>query len=185
MDGAGSQRRVGDHRLCRRVLVQRRFVVVDVHRRHVDGDVGDGHRSDQRDGVHVPRLGDQRRRHRSSIGDNVGDPAHRARCTDRTGRDAALPANGVGSGEVRLSWTAPPNGGSILVDYVVQYSSDGGSSWSTFNDGTSTVTSATVTGLTNGTAYTFRVSAVNAAGTGQHRRQRRRPRAPCPVHRPG
>ena len=72
-----------------------------------------------------------------------------------------------GSTQVALSWTAPiSNGGSAITDYVVEYSSNGGSSWSTFTDGTSTVTSATVTGLTNGTAYTFRVSAVNAAGTG-------------------
>ena len=61
---------------------------------------------------------------------------------------------------------AGANGGSAITDYVVEYSSNGGTSWSTFADGTSTVTSATVTGLTNGTAYTFRVSAVNAAGTG-------------------
>ena len=79
----------------------------------------------------------------------------------------ALPANGVGSGEVALSWTAPAaNGGSTITDYVIEYSANGGTSWSTFNDATSTVTSATVTGLTNGTPYTFRVSAVNAAGTG-------------------
>ena len=94
VDGAGSQRRLGDHRLPRRVLGQRRYVMVDVQRRHVDGDVGDGHRSDQRHGLHVPRLGGQRRRHRSSIGDRIGNPEHRVRCTDRTGGDRCLPANG-------------------------------------------------------------------------------------------
>ena len=90
MDRTGSQRRLGNHRLPHRVLVQRRHVVVDVHRRHVDGDVGDRHRSDQRHALHVPRLGDQRRRHRHSIGNNVGDPAHRARCTDRVDGDTGF-----------------------------------------------------------------------------------------------
>ena len=97
----------------------------------------------------------------------------------------ALPANGVGSGEVRLSWTAPPNGGSILVDYVVQYSADGGTSWSTFTDATSTVTSTTVTGLTNGTPYTFRVSAINAAGTGTASATTSATPRTVPGHRPG
>jgi titin len=68
---------------------------------------------------------------------------------------------------VSLSWTAPASdNGSAITDYVVQYSSNGGSSWVTFSDGTSAVTSATVTGLTAGTAYVFRVAAVNAIGTG-------------------
>lgn len=72
-----------------------------------------------------------------------------------------------GDGQVVVSWTAPADdGGSPITDYVVEYSSDGGSHWSTFADGTSTATSATVTGLTNETAYTFRVSAVNAVGAG-------------------
>jgi titin len=49
---------------------------------------------------------------------------------------------------------------------MVEYSDDGGTTWASFVDGASTVTSATVTGLTNDTAYLFRVSATNEAGTG-------------------
>ena len=66
-----------------------------------------------------------------------------------------------------MTWTAPSfNGGSALTDYTVEYSSDSGSTWTTFTDGTSTTASTTVTGLSHSTTYTFRVSAVNAAGTG-------------------
>lgn len=38
-------------------------------------------------------------------------------------------------------------------------------SWSTFADGTSTAASMTITSLTNGTEYDFRVAAVNSVGT--------------------
>ena len=70
---------------------------------------------------------------------------------------------------VDLLWTAPgSDGGASVTDYVVQYSSDSGSNWSTFADGTGTTTSARVTGLTNGTSYTFQVAAVNAVGTGDY-----------------
>jgi hypothetical protein len=72
----------------------------------------------------------------------------------------------AGSTEVALSWTAPGNGGSAITDYVIEQSSNNGSSWTTVADGTSTATSYTVTGLTNGTAYVFRVSAKNIVGTG-------------------
>ena len=73
----------------------------------------------------------------------------------------------AGNGQVTVTWTAPgSNGGASITDYVVQYSSDAGSTWTTFSDGVSTSTSATVTGLTAGIAYKFRVSAVNGAGTG-------------------
>lgn len=73
------------------------------------------------------------------------------------------PANGV----VYLYWSAPTfDGGSPITDYVIQFSSDGGSSWSTFSDTVTTTASVTVTGLSNGTAYVFRVAAVNIAGTG-------------------
>jgi hypothetical protein len=73
-----------------------------------------------------------------------------------------------GVGSVALSWTAPTNtGGVSLTDYVVQFSTDQ-SSWTTFADGTSTATTATVTGLTGGTNYYFRVAAVNSVGTGAY-----------------
>jgi hypothetical protein len=74
-----------------------------------------------------------------------------------------------GNTQATVSWTAPvDNGGYSITDYAVQFSSNGGTSWTTFSDGTSTTTTATVTGLTNGTAYVFRVAAVNAVGTGPY-----------------
>ncbi|MFM8956729.1 MAG: fibronectin type III domain-containing protein, partial [Actinomycetota bacterium] len=72
----------------------------------------------------------------------------------------------AGVAQASLTWTAPTQtGGGAITDYVVEFSSNNGSTWSTFNDGVSTATSATVTGLTNGVTYSFRVSAVNSAGT--------------------
>lgn len=75
-----------------------------------------------------------------------------------------------GDRQVSLTWTAPADtGGSAITDYVVQFRTDVlGSSWQTFNDGTSTGTTATVTSLTNGTSYVFRVAAVTGFGTGAH-----------------
>jgi hypothetical protein len=72
----------------------------------------------------------------------------------------------AGSGQVTLTWSAPgSNGGSAITDYLVQYQAAGGS-FTTFSDGVSTATNRTVTGLTGGTVYTFRVAAINAVGTG-------------------
>jgi uncharacterized repeat protein (TIGR02543 family) len=66
-----------------------------------------------------------------------------------------------GNGRVALSWTAPASdGGAAIIRYEV--SSDNGSTWVTAN----TSTTHTFTGLTNGTAYTFKVRAVNSAGNG-------------------
>ena len=67
----------------------------------------------------------------------------------------------AGASQVSLTWTAPAsNGGYAITDYRVQYSSNSGSNWTSFSRSVSTATSATVTGLTNGTAYVFRVASV-------------------------
>jgi hypothetical protein len=77
------------------------------------------------------------------------------------------PVGIAGNAQVSLTWSAPTLG-SPPTDYQVQYSSNSGSTWTTFADGTSTATSAVVTGLTNGTGYIFRVRAVNALGEGPY-----------------
>jgi len=64
-------------------------------------------------------------------------------------------------GQVTVSWTAPDPGGSPITGYTVT-ASPGGPSVTVG----AAATSAVVTGLTNGTAYTFEVRAANAAGQG-------------------
>src|SRR5690606_13064348 len=56
----------------------------------------------------------------------------------------------AGDKAVSFSWTAPANtGGAAITDYVVQYSNDNGETWHTYDDGVSSQTQATITGLTN------------------------------------
>ena len=75
----------------------------------------------------------------------------------------------AGNAQATVLWTAPTvSAQTPITDYIVQFSSNSGSTWNTFSDGTSTSTSATVTGLTNSTAYVFRVAAVNGVGTGTY-----------------
>ena len=70
-----------------------------------------------------------------------------------------------GNAQVALTWTAPAsNGGSAITGYTV-IPQIAGVNQTPVNTG-STSTSFTVTGLTNGTAYTFEVEAINAIGAG-------------------
>jgi SdrD B-like protein/fibronectin type III domain protein len=80
---------------------------------------------------------------------------------------AAAVGYGVGSGRVRLTWQAPLlPGGYPITDYVIQRSSNGGSTWVSLSDGVSTGRSYVASGLTNGQSYRFRVAARNALGWG-------------------
>lgn len=75
----------------------------------------------------------------------------------------------AGNAQATVSWTAPTVLAQIPIqDYREQYSSDGGTTWTTFTAAASTAASSTITGLTNSTAYVFRVAGVNAAGVGAY-----------------
>jgi hypothetical protein len=77
-----------------------------------------------------------------------------------------LATNAVSTSQINLSWSAPANnGGSAITGYTIERS-NGGSTWSVIISNTgSTGTTYSDTGLVASTAYTYRVSAINAIGT--------------------
>ena len=68
-----------------------------------------------------------------------------------------------GDAKATVTWTAPADdGGSAITGYTVTASPGGATAMATG----AAITSAVVTGLTNGTSYTFTVHAANAVGAG-------------------
>ena len=78
-----------------------------------------------------------------------------------------LAANTVSSSQINLSWSAPTNnGGSAITGYEIERSNDTGSTWNIIVSNTgNTVPTFSDTGLAPSTSYTYRVSAINSAGT--------------------
>lgn len=75
---------------------------------------------------------------------------------------ATAPASGA---SVTLSWAAPSsNGGAAITGYQIQVTKNGVVQPTTVSAAGSPTT---VTGLTNGTPYTFKVAATNSVGTGE------------------
>lgn len=72
----------------------------------------------------------------------------------------------AGNATANVSWTAPSNGGSPITSYTITPYIAGVAQTATTITGSPPATSATVAGLTNGTAYTFTVRAANIIGTG-------------------
>ncbi|MBA2558601.1 MAG: fibronectin type III domain-containing protein [Propionibacteriales bacterium] len=87
----------------------------------------------------------------------------------------------AGNASATVNWTAPANGGSPILDYTVQTLTLGAA----VPDVTVTGTSATVSGLTNGTQYAFKVTARNAAGSGPASSQSNTVVPAPPATRPG
>ena len=82
----------------------------------------------------------------------------------------------VGDRRIGLTWDDP--GDSTIDEY--EYSTDGGS-FSVISDSGASTTTTTVTGLTNGTQYTFAVRAVNAGGNGAESTVTATPLWPAPT----
>ncbi len=70
----------------------------------------------------------------------------------------------AGNAQINASWNAPPDGGSPLTGYCIEYQAGNGP-WQRWTH-TGTSRNATLTELTNNTSYGVRVSAINAIGTG-------------------
>ncbi len=89
-----------------------------------------------------------------------------------TGSSATAPAApaGVtvtpGDGSATVAWNAPSDGGSPLTSYTVTPYIGATPQTSKTITGSPLWTNTTITGLTDGTAYTFTVTATNAIGTG-------------------
>ncbi|MGE3340405.1 MAG: fibronectin type III domain-containing protein [Candidatus Altimarinota bacterium] len=96
------------------------------------------------------------------LGEASGGPA------SEPGAVSDLAATSGQDTQVPLTWSAPASNGDPITDYIVEYGATSGfpGNAQVFSDGVSASTGATVTGLTNGTQYSFRVFAVNGIGTG-------------------
>ena len=107
-----------------------------------------------------------------TTGDNTTKIATTAFVNTATGGGSGPGAPGIpaigtavaGNSQVTVNWTAPTtNGGSPVTGYIITpYIGTVSSPTITVGN----VTTYVVTGLVNGTTYTFRVAAVNANGTG-------------------
>jgi len=94
-----------------------------------------------------------------------GTLVHRILGRDFVGNAPGAPTIGTataGNAQATVTWTAPAdNGGFAITSYTATAVEDGTKSCTTADGSTLT---CTVTGLTNGTAYTFSVTATNAVG---------------------
>ena len=83
------------------------------------------------------------------------------------GKVLNVTASNVASSTLTLNWNLPAtNGGVALSDYKLEVSGNNGATWTTITHDPLLVRSFNVTNLTKNKAYQFRVSAINAIGTG-------------------
>jgi hypothetical protein len=83
------------------------------------------------------------------------------------GAPTGLVLKSVTNSTATLGWSAPANtGGSVLINYVVEVSSDAGLSWSVVPHSTTTTLGIVVPSLVPAKAYLFKVAAVTSFGVG-------------------
>jgi titin len=106
----------------------------------------------------------------NSIG--IGAASTEAAATPTTASVAAAPssptgltATAVSATQINLSWGAPSNGGSAITGYKIEYKTGSGSYSVLVPNTASTSTTYSHTGLATGTAYTYKISAINSIGT--------------------
>ena len=75
------------------------------------------------------------------------------------------PTDGLPSGNVKLTWDLPDDGGAEITDYKLQVSTDG-VTWTNESDGKDAIRGFSTGGFTTGVPYWFRVAAVNGVGQG-------------------
>ena len=121
----------------------------------------------------------------NGVGTGTGSAQSNSVTTPTTPGAPTIGTATCGNASATVTWTAPAsNGGAAITGYVVTpYNAGVAQATQTFN---TTATTETVTGLTNGTAYTFKVAAINGVGTGRPvgRRPTRSPRPPRRGPRP-
>ena len=78
-----------------------------------------------------------------------------------------LTVTNLGLRSLSLGWSLPAsNGGSPIVDYKIEFSSNAGATWNELAHDASPSRSFNVTGLLRGKNYLFRVAAINEIGVG-------------------
>ncbi len=92
--------------------------------------------------------------------------------------DAPVISVSAGNGQVTVTWTAPADNGSPITGYTVQKNGDDAIAVDV------NTTRYTFTGLTNGTEYTFKVTAISAAGNTDSTAATATPVAPEPDRPP-
>ena len=103
--------------------------------------------------------------------EGIGSPSTGSGATTQfapPGQPTNLRATAASTNQINLSWSAPASdGGQRITGYVVESSSDGGTTWAVLVGNTG-ATTYSHRGLGPGTTRDYRVAAINSRGRGQY-----------------